>query len=62
MERDYRRGPGQWKGCHLFRDIICNGDLSKTRHGALQMGHTYYYYVRSLLLYQALIITSRLPL
>ncbi|CAG9941961.1 unnamed protein product [Clonostachys rosea f. rosea IK726] len=44
MERDYRRGPGQWKGCHLFRDIICNGDLSKTRHGALQMGHTYYYY------------------
>ncbi|CAH0044006.1 unnamed protein product [Clonostachys solani] len=44
MERDYRRGPGQWKGCHLFRDIICNGDLNKTRHGALQMGHTYYYY------------------
>ncbi|KAF4120298.1 hypothetical protein GMORB2_3099, partial [Geosmithia morbida] len=45
MEHDTRRAKGQWKGCHIFRDIICNDDdLSKTRTGGLSMGHTYYYY------------------
>ena len=48
MERDSRRGKGQWKGCHTFRDIICDDDSSKTRHGGLKMGHTYYYYVSTL--------------
>lgn len=47
MQRDSRRGHGQWKGCHSFRDIFCDDkDLSKTRSGGLSMGHTYYYYVR----------------
>lgn len=46
MERDYRRGKGQWKGCHAFRDILRDGKLpSKTRNGGLTMGSTYYYYV-----------------
>jgi hypothetical protein len=45
MERDYRRGKGQWKGCHIFRDIPCNGDSSRTTSGGLTMGNTYYFYV-----------------
>lgn len=45
MERDTRRGKGQWKGCHTFRNIICDDDSSKTRNGGLKMGGTYYYYV-----------------
>jgi len=44
MDRDLRRGKGQWKGCHTFRDIICDEDLSRTRDGGLTMGNTYYYY------------------
>lgn len=47
MERDSRRGRGQWRGCYSFRNII-NEDQSAVgskRHGGLKMGHTYYYYV-----------------
>ncbi|KAK2072429.1 hypothetical protein P8C59_006786 [Phyllachora maydis] len=46
MERDSRRDRGQWRGCHAFRGIICDGDsmLSQGRDGGLKMGHTYYYY------------------
>lgn len=50
MERDSRRDRGQWRGCHAFRGIICDGDsmLSQGRDGGLKMGHTYYYYVSEL--------------
>jgi hypothetical protein len=48
MERDVRRGSGQWRGCYSFKDIICDGDGSSSprRNGGLKMGSTYYYYVR----------------
>lgn len=48
MERDIRRDRGQWRGCHSFKDIICDGDegSSPRRDGGLKMGQTYYYYVR----------------
>lgn len=48
MERDRRVGPGQWRGCHTFTDIIGDGpagDKSQWRTGGLKMGATYYYYV-----------------
>ena len=47
MERDIRRDRGQWRGCHSFKDIICDGDdgHSTSRDGGLKMGQTYYYYV-----------------
>ncbi|CAK7220364.1 hypothetical protein SBRCBS47491_004164 [Sporothrix bragantina] len=59
MERDSRRDRGQWRGCHTFDNIICDGagdnSLHQTqtqsqsqsqtpRSGGLKMGHTYYYY------------------
>ncbi|KAK7952703.1 uncharacterized protein PG986_008431 [Apiospora aurea] len=47
MERDARRSRGQWRGCHTFRDIVCDGDqsfISPKRTGGLRMGQTYYYY------------------
>lgn len=46
MERDNRRAHGQWRGCHSFKDIICDGDQAAThkRDGGLRMGQTYYYY------------------
>ncbi|KAM7196036.1 hypothetical protein V8F20_007230 [Naviculisporaceae sp. PSN 640] len=46
MERDTRRDAGQWRGCHSFKDITCDGDSGSTprRDGGLKMGHTYYYY------------------
>ncbi|KAH6975939.1 hypothetical protein BKA56DRAFT_633299 [Ilyonectria sp. MPI-CAGE-AT-0026] len=48
MERDVRRGRGQWRGCHSFRDIFCDDAAGPgtpyKRHGGLKMGHTYYYY------------------
>ncbi|KAH6603450.1 hypothetical protein Trco_008225 [Trichoderma cornu-damae] len=46
MERDSRRGHGQWRGCFAFQNIVCD-DESPYRHkrsGGLKMGHTYYYY------------------
>jgi hypothetical protein len=50
MERDSRRDRGQWRGCHSFKDIICDGDSTKMagRDGGLKMGQTYYYYVSQL--------------
>ncbi|EFX02797.1 hypothetical protein CMQ_2726 [Grosmannia clavigera kw1407] len=47
MERDSRRDRGQWRGCHTFKDIICEGDDPSRRvprSGGLKMGNTYYYY------------------
>ncbi|KAI9735331.1 MAG: hypothetical protein M1818_006526 [Claussenomyces sp. TS43310] len=48
MERDSRRGRGQWRGCYTFSDIICDdagdGSTSPKRSGGLKMGHTYWYY------------------
>ncbi|KAK0669696.1 hypothetical protein QBC41DRAFT_274333 [Cercophora samala] len=46
MERDSRRNKGQWRGCHNFEDIICDGDAGNApkRSGGLKMGQTYYYY------------------
>ncbi|KAI9646093.1 hypothetical protein NHQ30_005533 [Ciborinia camelliae] len=46
MERDLRRSREQWRGCHTFDGIICDGDgnSSKKRTGGLKMASTYYYY------------------
>lgn len=46
MEPDSKQARGQWRGCHQFEDIICDGDgLSGTkRTGGLKMGSKYYYY------------------
>ncbi|KAI1457244.1 hypothetical protein F4805DRAFT_199426 [Annulohypoxylon moriforme] len=46
MERDARRARSQWRGCHTFNNIICDGDqiTSQKRSGGLKMGQTYYYY------------------
>lgn len=47
MERDTRVGPGHWRGCHTFTDIIGDGpDKTQWRTGGLKMGGTYWYYVR----------------
>ncbi|PYI26871.1 hypothetical protein BP00DRAFT_46139 [Aspergillus indologenus CBS 114.80] len=47
MERDRRVGPGQWKGCHTFANIVCDGSpahMIPARSGGLKMGGTYWYY------------------
>ncbi|CAI7598951.1 unnamed protein product [Penicillium glandicola] len=45
MERDTRVGPGHWKGCHTFTDMIGDGsDKTQWRTGGLKMGGTYWYY------------------
>ncbi|OTA98927.1 hypothetical protein M426DRAFT_68830, partial [Hypoxylon sp. CI-4A] len=46
MERDIRRDRTQWRGCHTFNNIICDGDQvgDQNRSGGLKMGQTYYYY------------------
>ncbi|KAJ5682788.1 hypothetical protein N7462_005953 [Penicillium macrosclerotiorum] len=47
MERDKRVGPGHWRGCHTFTDIIGDGppgDKVQWRSGGLKMGQTYWYY------------------
>ncbi|KAH9906232.1 hypothetical protein F4778DRAFT_725059 [Xylariomycetidae sp. FL2044] len=46
MERDSRRDRCQWRGCHTFNNIICDGDQvgNTERTGGLKMGQTYYYY------------------
>ena len=49
LKRDRRTGPGQWRGCHTFENITCDGDTlnaSTRRDGGLKMGGTYWYYVR----------------
>ncbi|KAI1190555.1 hypothetical protein F5B17DRAFT_62693 [Nemania serpens] len=46
MERDSRRDQGEWRGCHKFDKIICDGDIpaGPERRGGLKMGQRYYYY------------------
>ncbi|KAI2630662.1 hypothetical protein GGR54DRAFT_163436 [Hypoxylon sp. NC1633] len=46
MERDVRRDRSQWRGCHTFNNITCDGDQAANpkRSGGLKMGQTYYYY------------------
>ncbi|KAJ4422442.1 hypothetical protein N0V82_002892 [Gnomoniopsis sp. IMI 355080] len=46
MERDARRDRGQWRGCHSFKGIVCDGDRPGTssRNGGLKMGQPYYFY------------------
>ncbi|RDA92587.1 hypothetical protein CP533_0947 [Ophiocordyceps camponoti-saundersi (nom. inval.)] len=45
MKPDVRRGRGQWRGCHSFKDIICDDNAAVPRRdGGLKMGATYYYY------------------
>ncbi|KGO74066.1 hypothetical protein PITC_097520 [Penicillium italicum] len=45
MERDTRVGPGHWRGCHTFTDMIGDGpDKTQWRTGGLKMGGTYWYY------------------
>ncbi|KAJ5788964.1 uncharacterized protein N7518_005975 [Penicillium psychrosexuale] len=45
MERDLRVGPGNWRGCHTFTDMIGDGpDKTQWRTGGLKMGGTYWYY------------------
>lgn len=47
MLKDSQVGNGRWYGCHLFNNIICDGDPSQpagARNGALKTGGTYWYY------------------
>ncbi|POS85890.1 hypothetical protein EPUL_003194 [Erysiphe pulchra] len=46
MEPDYKQIRGQWRGCHQFENIICDGDglSGSKRTGGLKMGSRYYYY------------------
>ncbi|KAL5338494.1 hypothetical protein BJX70DRAFT_408644 [Aspergillus crustosus] len=46
MERDKRVGAGQWRGCHTFTNIVCDGvsHSAPARSGGLKMGGTYWYY------------------
>lgn len=47
LKRDRKTGPGQWRGCHTFQNITCDGDtlnVSASRDGGLKMGGTYWYY------------------
>ncbi|KAM0794498.1 hypothetical protein BDR22DRAFT_689619 [Usnea florida] len=47
LKRDRKTGPGQWRGCHTFQNITCDGDtlnISTSRDGGLKMGGTYWYY------------------
>jgi hypothetical protein len=49
MERDRKLGRGNWRGCHSFAGIICDGDAvnppESRRDGGLLQGGTYWYYV-----------------
>jgi hypothetical protein len=49
MERDSRKGAGEWRGLHSFKDITLDGDGARSpkRNGGLKMGHDYWYYVRA---------------
>lgn len=51
MERDSRVGPGHWRGCHTFTDMIGDGpDQTQWRTGGLKMGGTYWYYVSRMII------------
>ncbi|KAL6885305.1 hypothetical protein HDV57DRAFT_492625 [Trichoderma longibrachiatum] len=65
MERDSRRGHGQWRGCFAFQNVMYDHGSSHhdKRSGGLKMGHTYFYYVSRIfhfLLYSHHIF-SRIP-
>jgi len=48
MSHDPKRGKGNWRGCHSFRNIICDGrfdQITVPRQGGLKLGGRYYYYV-----------------
>ena len=47
MQKDRKIGSGHWRGCHSFKDIVCDGDavFEGKRNGCLRMGGTYWYYV-----------------
>jgi hypothetical protein len=47
MEKDSRKGAGEWRGLHSFKDITLDGDGARSpkRNGGLKMGHDYWYYV-----------------
>jgi len=50
MGHDPKRGKGNWRGCHYFQNIICDGRFDQVtgpRQGALKLGGRYYYYVSS---------------
>ena len=51
MQKDKASGSLDWRGCHSFTDIVCDGDAlegnSVKRDGGLRMGGTYWYFVRS---------------
>ncbi|KAL7806924.1 hypothetical protein V8C26DRAFT_424035 [Trichoderma gracile] len=46
MERDSRRGHGQWRGCFAFQNVMYDHGRPdhQKRSGGLKMGHTYFYY------------------
>ena len=47
MKPDLRMGRGHWRGCHSFKDIICDGDTfhpADGRDGGLKMGGLYWYF------------------
>ncbi|KAI4142266.1 MAG: hypothetical protein L6R39_005010 [Caloplaca ligustica] len=49
LQKDRQAGPGHWRGCHSFKNIICDGkslDASASRQGGLKMGGTYWYFYR----------------
>ncbi|KAI9721786.1 MAG: hypothetical protein M1812_002121 [Candelaria pacifica] len=48
MHKDSQKGGGQWKGCHRFESIICDGGpaICPRRDGGLKMGGKYWYYYR----------------
>ncbi|KAK4690976.1 hypothetical protein P7C71_g5928, partial [Lecanoromycetidae sp. Uapishka_2] len=46
------RPTGQWRGCHTFRNITCDGDPAQpteSRDGGLKMGGTYWYFTVNIL-------------
>lgn len=49
MQRDRSSGNCDWRGCHSFTGIVCDGDALASnevkRDGGLKMGGTYWYYV-----------------
>ncbi|KAK4989853.1 hypothetical protein LTR50_002900 [Elasticomyces elasticus] len=49
MELDPRKGSSYWTGCHKFKNIICDGELTgltQPRTGGLKQGGRYWYYYR----------------
>ena len=49
MRQDRKVGHTNWRGCHSFTDIICDGEslqaIGGKRDGGLLMGGKYWYFV-----------------